>query len=97
MIDLASETVIALKDAPAHLPRRDGKRIAHCTIWRWAQRGLRGRKLETLKVGGMLCTSTEALQRFFESISTGVPVARTARQRQTAIARANAASAAAGF
>lgn len=70
MIDLASETVVTLTQATHHLPkRRRGKRPATQTIYRWAQRGCRGVRLETIQVGGTKCTSLEALQRFCERLS----------------------------
>ncbi len=37
-------------------------------LYRWATEGLRGVHLETIQVGGTLCTSIEALQRFFERL-----------------------------
>jgi hypothetical protein len=40
-------------------------------LYRWAKRGLRGVKLETIRVGGTLCTSLEALQRFCERLTGG--------------------------
>lgn len=67
MIDLSNENVITLKDATNYLPkRRKGKRPHAATMFRWAQKGVRGVTLETIRVGGTLCTSTEALQRFCE-------------------------------
>ena len=39
----------------------------------WARNGIRGVRIETIRVGGTLCTSLEALQRFFDRLSaTGV-------------------------
>ena len=71
MINLTSESVLSLTEAAKALPRRRaGKRPHVATLYRWASRGLRGVKLETLQVGGTLCTSTEALQRFFERLGT---------------------------
>jgi hypothetical protein len=72
MIDLQTENVIPLFDAPAHLPHRRGKQpIALSTLYRWAQpeKGYRGIVLETVKVGDTRCTSLEALQRFVDEIS----------------------------
>lgn len=70
MIDLKTERVISFKDARRHLPRRRrGKRPSIETLYRWANPGLHGIKLETIQVGGTLCTSLEALQRFFEKLS----------------------------
>lgn len=71
MIDLENETVLSLTEAAKQLPRRRaGKRPHVATLYRWANRGLRGIQLETIQVGGTLCTSAEALQRFFERLSS---------------------------
>ena len=72
MIDISSEAVVTLTEATHHLPRRrKGKRPAVSTIFRWAQHGLRGVRLETIQVGGTKCTSIEALQRFCERLTHG--------------------------
>jgi hypothetical protein len=48
---------------------RRGGRPAHVSnLYRWALDGLRGVKLETIRVGGTLCTSREALERFFDRL-----------------------------
>jgi len=91
MIDLANEDVISFTEATKRLPaRRRGKRPHVATLYRWSNRGCRGVKLETIQVGGTSCTSVEALQRFCERLSTGdaEPHARTSRQRQRDIKRA---------
>ena len=70
MIDISSEAVVTLTEATHHLPRRrKGKRPAVSTIFRWAQHGCRGIRLETIQVGGSKCTSIEALQRFFDRLT----------------------------
>ncbi len=72
MIKLISEEVLTLSEAARQpfLPRRrNGKRPHVATIYRWAQVGIRGIRLETLRVGGSLCTSKEALQRFCEQLT----------------------------
>ena len=67
MIDLSSETVMTLGQATKHLPRRrQGKKPHTSTIYRWAMNGVQGVRLEVIRVGGTLCTSLEALQRFCE-------------------------------
>lgn len=84
MIDLSNENVVSLTEAAKRLPvRRAGKRPHVATLYRWAGRGLRGVKLETIQVGGTMCTSTEALQRFFDQLSpsTGVPDKHPSRSR----------------
>lgn len=93
MIDSAHETLISLADVPAQLPNRRGGRRPHVScIYRWAQRGCKGVKLETLQCGGTKVTSLEALQRFFERLGPTAPgdqpPTRTTRQREHAIRRA---------
>jgi hypothetical protein len=61
MIDVAREQLITLKEAAALLPSRP--HIS--TIARWAKGLKNGRCLETVKVGGRVLTSREALfERF---------------------------------
>lgn len=75
MIDLENENVISLTAAAKQLPRRRaGKRPHVATLYRWASRGLREIRLETIQVGGTMCTSIEALQRFFDRLSAGRPI-----------------------
>src|SRR5262245_44002875 len=77
MLRMASERLFALSDRALirDLPRRRRGRRPHVsTLYRWAMRGLRGVRLETICVGGTLCTSREAVLRFFEALT---------QQRQT--------------
>lgn len=70
MPDLLSETVITLTEAATLLPRRRAGRPTHAsTLFRWANPGLRGVRLEVMQVGGTKCTSREALARFFARLS----------------------------
>jgi hypothetical protein len=38
-------------------------------LWRWAARGIRGVRLEVVRVGGTTWTSVEALGRFFAALN----------------------------
>jgi hypothetical protein len=72
VIDLSTETLKSLSEAAKLLPRRRrGKRPHPSTLHRWATNGLRGEKLEVLRVGGTICTSEQALCRFFERLTKG--------------------------
>ena len=101
MIDLNNETLIAIRDVPRHLPaRRNGKRVHVSAVYRWSLRGLRGVVLETVRIGGTLYTSGEALQRFAESLSAGridavppAPMPTRVRQRQIDVAERSVAAA----
>lgn len=86
MIDVQSEEVVSIREATGHVPKRNGKKVAVSTVWRWAMRGVRGIRLETIVIGGTRRTSLEALQRFFENVTAAAdgtaPRARTSRQRE---------------
>lgn len=70
MIDLKYEKLLTLREASQLLPRRRAGKPCHpATLYRWASSGIHGIKLESMRVGGSLCTSLEALQRFFERLS----------------------------
>jgi uncharacterized protein DUF1580 len=69
--DFLDENVIPLTSAPSYLPRRNGKPIHNSTLFRWASKGVRGVRLETIRVGGSRCTSIEALRRFVAQLSVG--------------------------
>lgn len=70
MIDIENETLIPIGDVPSRLPPRpNGKRVHISAIYRWMSRGVRGIKLEVIKVGGSTYTSLEALQRFADWLS----------------------------
>lgn len=69
MIDLASENLISLREAARRLPGRRGRGVHIATVYRWAQSGVAGVRLEVLRLGGQLVTSVESLQRFAEQLS----------------------------
>lgn len=66
MIDVRTEEVIPVREVPEHVPKKRGNKKVHIsTVHRWISRGVRGRRLETILVGGERYTSWEALNRFF--------------------------------
>lgn len=90
-IDLSLERVISLRDAAQFLPRqRGGKKVHVGTLYRWVSAGVRGVRLENLKLGGRIVTSEEALQRFADRCSSADPIreAHPSRKRQREIERA---------
>jgi Protein of unknown function (DUF1580) len=86
MINLQNEQLVPIGQVPGLLPSRpNGRRIHISAIYRWVQRGARGRRLEAIQVGGTTYTSREALQRFAAcrgEESTIFPVTSARRQRQ---------------
>lgn len=91
MIDIEQEELLTLLAAARRLPHgRASKPVHVATLHRWCSHGLAGgARLETVKIGGVRYTSTEALERFIENCSaTNEPTALTTRSRQREIARA---------
>lgn len=64
-LNLLTEDIIQLREVPAELPRR----VDISTVWRWAERGVGGVKLETVRIGGKKMTSRQALSRFIAATS----------------------------
>ena len=85
-----SETLITLTQAAQMLPGRPHV----STLWRWYRRGIRGVRLETYVLAGRRFTSVEALERFAAATTAAAngerPPVRTPRQRERAIAAAEA-------
>ena len=53
MIDIASEHLLTPSEAARGLPRRRRGRPIHVsTIFRWIDRGVRGVRLEAIRIGG---------------------------------------------
>lgn len=83
--DLLRETRISL----TALAREQGVSIP--TVWRWAQRGIRGVRLETYHVGARRYTTEEAFSRWVAATQVGeqpTTPSRTSRQREAAIRQA---------
>lgn len=80
------------------LARQEG--LNPTTVWRWASRGVRGVKLETINVGARRYSSRPAFERFVErttAVANGEAIpSRTTRQKEAAISRAEAELAAEG-
>jgi hypothetical protein len=95
MIDITQETLIPLREAPRRLPPRpNGKRMHISACYRWISRGVRGVRLEAIRIGGSTYTSLEALQRFADHLGApGAPLTLPAssppRTRQKQIDQAS--------
>jgi hypothetical protein len=95
MINVGSEQLCLLTKASADVPGSPHT----STLIRWAMRGLRGVRLETVLVGGRRFTSIEAIERFLARLNepSAVPVPSVSSSRQKCIARANQQLDAEGF
>lgn len=108
MIEIAEEHVLSLSEACKVLPAIEGRKPHPSTLWRWARKGVRGVRLEYARLGRRIVTSREALGRFVNALaeadlqeSRPAPkrqaFSRSDRQREKAIAEAEAALAAEGL
>lgn len=94
MIDLKTETLIPLREVPQVLPPRPtGKRVHISACYRWMSRGVRGGRLEVIRIGGSTYTSQDALQWFGERRAAaraqpGEAATARPRERQRQIERA---------
>ncbi len=68
-IEIENEIILSLGDAARRVPACGGKSPNVSTLWRWCRRGIRGTRLEYIRVGRRICTSQEALARFFEALA----------------------------
>jgi len=88
-INILQEKLVPLRKAPAHYP---GKRPHIATVFRHAKDGVNDTTLETCKIGQVIYTSEEALERFFAAQnaprSPAPAVTPAQRQRQSEAARA---------
>ena len=73
MIDIKRETAITLAEVADHVPRRNGRKVHYSTVYRWVTKGARGRRLESLLVGGVRYTTVEALGRFLNATTKAIP------------------------
>ena len=93
MIDINHENLLLIREVPRRLPHRPTGRPVHISaVYRWMQPGIRGVRLEAIKIGGLTYTSIEALQRFFNRLSPApgelpTPVQPSARPRQRRVGK----------
>jgi hypothetical protein len=70
MAEIFHESLMTLSEAARALPgRRQGKHAHPSTLYRWAVRGIRGQRLEVVRIGGTVYTSRQALERFAERLT----------------------------
>jgi len=68
-IRLSESKLIPISEVPPLLPRFGSKKIHKSTVWRWCSKGLKGVRLEHVKIGRRICTTRDALDRFFDSLA----------------------------
>lgn len=79
----SGEPVMTFTEAAGWFERRFGRRPNVATIWRWAIRGLRGVRLQTIALGRYRYTTRSAIERFIEQTSAVIGPRDTAPTAST--------------
>ena len=89
-IDVNAEHVLPLAALARRLPaRRDDRPVSPATIHRWRLPGVRGVRLECVRIGGIWHTSLEAYQRWVDRLTasadptSGPPAQANARSHRS--------------
>jgi hypothetical protein len=70
MISVADEQLMTLAQLAKRLPQRRNSRPVHpSTLHRWRHPGIRGIRLECIRIGAAWHSSVEALQRFCDRLT----------------------------
>lgn len=70
MINIQSEQLLTLSALSKRLPRHRKNRPVHpSTCHRWRNPGVRGIRLECIRIGGIWHTTLEAFQRFCDCLT----------------------------
>jgi hypothetical protein len=77
MIDPLCGELLSMNEAVEVFPhRRGGSKVSRVTLHRWITQGAKGVRLETVKIGGMVYTTKDAIREFIRACSkTGEPQA----------------------
>lgn len=70
MID-PKEELLSLGTLARRIQKTDGCTVNPSSVFRWATKGLRGHKLEIVRIVGRMLTSWEAFHRFNEAVNSG--------------------------
>lgn len=65
MIDINEEQFISLNGLRDMIFRMTGRKIAPSTVYNWVHRGVNGRKLDVVRMGGRIYTSGDSVRRWF--------------------------------
>lgn len=69
-IDIASESLLTFSQLASRLPpRRCGRAVHVSTVHRWRSHGIRGVRLEAVRIGGGWVTTLESFTRFCRELT----------------------------
>ena len=68
-----AESCLTLTEVAVLIGSQTGRRPSSSTCWRWALKGVRGKKLEVIRVGGTLYTTWGSVQAFLNDQPSSAP------------------------
>ena len=68
--DLKRQRVLSLSQAATLIGNYLGRKPSISTCWRWTLKGVRGSKLESIRIGGKTYTTETAIRTFITTLST---------------------------
>lgn len=76
LVDLTAESALTLTEAATEIGAYTGRRPSSSTVWRWSLRGVRGKRLEVIRVGGTLYTTRASVVEFLSDYPALLPERR---------------------
>jgi hypothetical protein len=74
--DLTAKSALTLTEAATVIGAHTGRRPSSSTLWRWSLRGVRGKRLEVIRVGGTLYTTRASVVEFLNDYPSAPPERR---------------------
>ncbi len=74
LTDLDPDSALTLTQAAALIGSHTGRRPSASTCWRWALRGIRGKKLEVIRIGGLYYTTRGMVEAFLNDLPRPSPM-----------------------
>lgn len=92
MVDVEAEDLIPLDELPRQpwMPRKNGKVVSARQIRRWREPGIKGARLEAVKVGRYFATTKRTVLVFWERLAMPASAARAPTPSQQRRAQAHA-------
>lgn len=92
-IDISKEELLTLTEVTKVLPKLKPHGVSSNCVWRWCRKGVKGVKLDYVRIGARMYTSTEALNRFANAVADAdrQQHAEAERMREEEAARCDAA------
>lgn len=66
-----NDELLSLAEVSAMLPTLNGRKIHTATLSRWIHKGVRGVRLDAIRIGNTFATTRDAVQAFIDRLNDG--------------------------